>query len=320
MYDPPRAACFRFLGLMMVFASLAGCAQGDVELMFKEVEVKGRPGVSLLSLEIGEQDQRGEPVVFVAGAPCDYQDWGLHLPIDTGYRSISYGRHYSHPLDPDPGLLPTSVQTYADDLRRFIDGMELDDVHLVGHSFGAYAALLYALDHPDRVRSLTVTEPPILPWLDEAPADRAFSVQRLKSRVDDEMLQPMREAFELGEDERAVETLLDFFFVDGNSSKWMWPTSAMRCRSRSAELKALLLSERCFPPINKSRIRGFDVPTLVLSGSMTTEFGEFIDRELDALLPPATHQRVVIERASHFVWRDNSRACEEALLAFLDSK
>jgi pimeloyl-ACP methyl ester carboxylesterase len=36
----------------------------------------------------------------------------------------------------------------------------LTTVDLVGHSFGALVALDFALDHPDRIRSLTLAEPP----------------------------------------------------------------------------------------------------------------------------------------------------------------
>jgi pimeloyl-ACP methyl ester carboxylesterase len=305
---------------MTILVSLTGCEVEDTYLI-KEADLQVRPGLNLLSMEVAVKDNQGEVVVFVPGAPCDYQQWGLHqsMLLAAGYRAIAYNRRYDEPREPDRSLLPRSVQAYAGDLQRFVDGMDLDQVHLVGHSFGAYAALLYALDHPDRVRSLTITEPPILPWLDEPAVDPSIAVEPLKSRVHAEMVQPVREAFESGDNSRAAEILLDFFFVGGNSSKWIWPPTAMRCRN-SPELKSLLVSDDGFPAINKSRIRGFDVPTLVLSGALATEFGEFIDCELDALLPPPTHERVVIERAGHFVWTDNSRACEAALLAFLDSQ
>jgi len=48
---------------------------------------------------------------------------------------------------------------FAGTLGGFLDSVEADRAHLVGHSMGGAVALRYALDHPDRVASLTLADP-----------------------------------------------------------------------------------------------------------------------------------------------------------------
>jgi pimeloyl-ACP methyl ester carboxylesterase len=51
---------------------------------------------------------------------------------------------------------PYSIGDMADDLVGLIDGLGLDDVHLVGASMGGFIAQMVALEHADRVRTLTL--------------------------------------------------------------------------------------------------------------------------------------------------------------------
>jgi pimeloyl-ACP methyl ester carboxylesterase len=51
---------------------------------------------------------------------------------------------------------PYSIGDMADDVVGLIDGLGLDDVHLVGASMGGFIAQAVALEHPDRVRTLTL--------------------------------------------------------------------------------------------------------------------------------------------------------------------
>jgi pimeloyl-ACP methyl ester carboxylesterase len=51
---------------------------------------------------------------------------------------------------------PYSIGDMADDVLGLIDGLGLDAVHLVGASMGGFIAQTVALEHPDRVRTLTL--------------------------------------------------------------------------------------------------------------------------------------------------------------------
>ena len=55
----------------------------------------------------------------------------------------------------------------ADDLAALIRKLKLAPAHIVGVSYGAYVALFLAARHPELVRSLVLSEPPVLRWLPE---------------------------------------------------------------------------------------------------------------------------------------------------------
>jgi pimeloyl-ACP methyl ester carboxylesterase len=88
---------------------------------------------------------------------------------DTG-RSISY----------EPGAAPYSLRDLAEDAVGLLDAFSLTSAHLVGMSVGGWMGQLVALDHPDRVASLTListspTAGPSDPDLPEMTEDlRAF--------------------------------------------------------------------------------------------------------------------------------------------------
>src|SRR5918993_3854443 len=64
---------------------------------------------------------------------------------DTG-RSVSY----------EPGAAPYSLRDLAEDAVGLLDAFGLESAHLVGMSMGGWIGQLVALDHPDRVASLTL--------------------------------------------------------------------------------------------------------------------------------------------------------------------
>lgn len=85
------------------------------------------------------------------------------------------------------------VEALAATLAALIDGLELWDVHLVGHSLGAAVALSYAVANPGRLRSLTLasapspqgtpTPPEGYALLEQMRSDRGLLVQALASTM-----------------------------------------------------------------------------------------------------------------------------------------
>ena len=123
---------------------------------------KGR--MVLKSVQVGELtwpyleggNPAGKAVVLVHGFGGDKDNWSFYAPYLTGeYRLIcpdlpGFGEN-ARSLD-----LDHAVATQAVRLRDFLDALGIDKCHLGGNSMGGYIALHFALEFPDRLRSLTL--------------------------------------------------------------------------------------------------------------------------------------------------------------------
>ncbi|MDQ3792898.1 MAG: alpha/beta fold hydrolase, partial [Actinomycetota bacterium] len=115
-------------------------------------------GVDLCVQTFG--DRADPPILLVLGGASSMDWWedsfcerlmaGSRFVIrydhrDTG-RSVSY----------EPGAAPYSLRDLAEDAVGLLDALGLESAHLVGMSMGGWIGQLGALDHPDRVASLTL--------------------------------------------------------------------------------------------------------------------------------------------------------------------
>ena len=97
----------------------------------------------------------GHPVILLHAATQSAAGWVYQQPAlaQAGYRVIGYSRRGYFRSDP----AATEAPGYgADDLHRLIELLGLDTVDLVGAAHGGFFALDYALDRPQKVRSLTI--------------------------------------------------------------------------------------------------------------------------------------------------------------------
>ncbi len=114
---------------------------------------------------------------MVHGGLEDYRTWTPQLaPLSAvHYRAITYSQRYNFPnRNGSRTGADYSAQVDAGDLAMLIDKLHLGPVHLVGHSYGGLAALFFTTEHPELVRTLTLSEPPVLPWVKEQPGGAAL--------------------------------------------------------------------------------------------------------------------------------------------------
>lgn len=118
-----------------------------------------------------------DPVVLLAGADSPGFRWApsfVDRLVEAGHHVIRYDHRdcgRSTTLGPDAGYL---LGDLASDLVALLDSLDIAAAHLVGRSMGGMVAQVVALDHPERVTSLTLlsTTPGVdddrLPGPDEA--------------------------------------------------------------------------------------------------------------------------------------------------------
>ncbi|MFI8389875.1 alpha/beta fold hydrolase [Streptomyces sp. NPDC085540] len=123
----------------------------------------------------------GEPVLLLHGFPQSRRAWDRIVPAlhEAGLRTIAPDqRGYSD------GARPAGADCYAlpllaADAVGILDGLGIEEAHVVGHDWGSVVAWYLAARHSDRVRTLTAVSFPHLQayWdaLREDPKQRQLS-------------------------------------------------------------------------------------------------------------------------------------------------
>src|SRR5262249_858883 len=108
-------------------------------------------GIQLYFEEHGD----GTPLVLVHGFTGSGQDWTDHLPAFTAKHRVVVPDLRGHARSTGP---PETIhhRYFAADLVALLDFLEIDWAHFVGHSSGGMCLLFFAIEHPERVRSLAL--------------------------------------------------------------------------------------------------------------------------------------------------------------------
>ena len=92
------------------------------------------------------------------GLPCDYLRDAHSCLVDAGYRVVAFDQlgtgASSRPEDP----ALWTIGRYVAETETVRTALGLGTVHLLGHSWGGWLAIDYALTHPDAVRSLVLAD------------------------------------------------------------------------------------------------------------------------------------------------------------------
>jgi pimeloyl-ACP methyl ester carboxylesterase len=100
-----------------------------------------------------ERPGTGPALLFLHGlgdSADKFEPVAARLP--GGWRLLALDqRGHGGSFRPDQGYLPFD---FADDAAAFLDELGLPSAHLFGHSMGGRNALLLAVRHPERARSL----------------------------------------------------------------------------------------------------------------------------------------------------------------------
>jgi len=98
----------------------------------------------------------GQPIVLLHPASGSALVWLYQQPVfaEAGYRVIAYSRRNYYNSDLAPSENPGAASA---DLQNFIEYLGLEKFHVVSSAAGGGVAANYALSHPERLLSLTVS-------------------------------------------------------------------------------------------------------------------------------------------------------------------
>jgi pimeloyl-ACP methyl ester carboxylesterase len=246
----------------------------------------------------------GETVVLVHGGLGDYRLWGrLSDILSQRFRVISYSRRGAFPNEA-PRKNSSSVPVNSADLASLISQLSELPVHLVGESYGAYVATYCALHNPEKVRSLTIDEPPILPLLLENERDRA-----VLAYFESDVLKPVTDHYAKGRSEDAARVLLAF--LEGSPDAYDSLPQEVK-ESIAANSKAMSEELRGgFDAIKGGDLVKLKAPTLLMKSENGPELLKRVVDHLYALIP--SRSLIEIEGTSHDTIIDSLVYCTRVL-------
>jgi pimeloyl-ACP methyl ester carboxylesterase len=266
---------------------------------------------------------KGETVVFVHGSVSDYRTWQKQQEaFSKRYRTISYSRRFHWPNEQISEHEDYSMYQHMEDLEALI--LKLNDtVHLVGHSYGAFICLLLAMKSPHLIKSLVLSEPPVITlYVSNSPKPMEI-LKLLLSRprtaialikLGAKGIEPATKEVKSGNMKKAIE-----YFGKATLGAHTYSNLS---HSRMEQvynnvIKAEFVGSG-FPPLDENKIREIKIPTLLISGRNSPKLFHFLLDRLMELLPDA--KRKIIEGASHISHEDNSLDYNEKVLLFIEEQ
>ena len=119
-----------------------------------------RQSLDMAYMDVAPKQSNGQTVLLLHGKNFSGAYWERTITelLADGYRvvvpdQIGFGKSSK------PDHLQYSFQMLADQTRRLLDSLKVDDVTVVGHSMGGMLATRFALMFPERTRSLVLVNP-----------------------------------------------------------------------------------------------------------------------------------------------------------------
>jgi pimeloyl-ACP methyl ester carboxylesterase len=249
----------------------------------------------------------GDPIVFIHGGFGDWTSWAPQWQcfINT-HRCFSYSRRFSWPNRNH--WREHAVAQDAQDLLALLDIWQLPQAILVGTSYGAYTALMLALQAPERVTAMALTEPPLLGLADQAPGG-------VQARMDFEAVMAQgAQAYARGDEREAVRILTNT--INGGHSQNDTSQAGLEKRLKNAQaMRALCEASEPFPTPDDEALKQLTMPIMLTSGMNSPVIHQCVFRSLSHRLPAAEVRQVA--NAGHGVHRDQPETFNQLLTDFL---
>lgn len=254
----------------------------------------------------------GAPVVFLHGSGAtDLRTWGQQIePFAEHHRVIAYSRRCHYPNAwLDDGCDPMSTLVHVGDLAALIAALQLGRVHLIGFSYGADIALRFAVQHPERLRTLVLVEPALFSWLVALPGGSEVFAEFAGAMM------PAKRAVQNGDLEQGARLFIEA--VMGSGSFDQLPPSLRDRLMANAQLIGFEPTRigESGTDITYDEAATIRTPTLILTGAQSQQLFSLVNQELARCLPNA--EQAQIDEASHLMHVMNPHDFNAKVLAFL---
>jgi pimeloyl-ACP methyl ester carboxylesterase len=230
-------------------------------------------------------DARGDgpPLVLVGGILTGWLSWQSHQARLASHRRVVRLQLLSVQLGLENRPLPPGYSVSAESraMGAALDELGLTEpLDLVGWSSGGMVTLAFALDHPERVRTLTLIEPP------------AFWVLRATGRMDalsEREIGELHALFRQMRDDVNEDQLAAFLGQAGLCPPGKRPQDLPQWPVWLQHRRSLRTGDAAFAHDDRAeRLRSFAAPVLLVKGSGSSHFLHRIIEALAATLPHAS--------------------------------
>lgn len=267
------------------------------------------------------QNGEGEPLVLVHGSASDYRTWQLQRDaFAKDFRVITYSRRYHWPNEQIPDGVDYSMIEHVDDLEAVLTSLDASPAHLVGHSYGAFLCLLLAIRAPNLVRSLVLTEPPVITLFVSDPPKPTEILRLLVTRPRVAVaiikfgatgIAPATKAAKLDD----MEAAMRIFGTAILGREFYNRLSEGRLEQvRANAIRAEFLGSG-FAQLDSGGLRSLKIPTLLITSQHSAGLFRLLADRLEELLPHA--EQTQIADTSHLIHEDDAPTFNKAVLSFL---
>lgn len=268
--------------------------------------VPSRDGTQIYAESSGPED--GIPIVFVHELAGSCRSFDLQVAAwRDKYRCIVFNARGYPPSDVPPAVELYSQGHAAADIGAVFDGFGLKDAHIIGVSMGSASTLQYAIRHPDRVRSMTLTS--IGSGSDMKPGEFAAGMEVLAELTLGKGMRALAEHY--------AATPTRYRLREKNPSEYKNFIDQLAAGSPLGITNTMRGVQEKRPPIYayKDKIAALDVPTLVVLGA-EDEPCVGPSHFLKETLPGA--QLVVVTKTGHCVNLEEPALYNQRVLGFIE--
>lgn len=248
-----------------------------------------------------DEQGQGEPLLLIMGLGYPSDAWYRTRPaLARHYRTIAFDNRGVGRSDMPPGPYPIPVM--ASDAAAVLDAAGCPTVNIFGISMGGMIAQEFALQYPQRVRSLVLgcTAPGGPRAVRSDPEATAMLMSRGKMTREEAAEAAVPFIYDRGTPRSLIDEDIE------TRRPWFPPAEAY-----NAQLQGILAWQ------SYNRLSQINAPTLVIHG------------ESDRLVPPGNGKLiaenipgaklVMLPNASHIFTTDQGEAAQRAILEFLSS-
>jgi pimeloyl-ACP methyl ester carboxylesterase len=274
--------------------------------------------VNLAYVEAGN----GEPVVFVHGIPTDYRAWSSQIePFSRKYHVIAYSRRLAQPNRNEMDYAKSTIENNSADLVGLIQHLGFSSVHLVGHSYGGFAAAYCASTNPELIRTLTLIEPAVSTMLLKNRKSKSEflgllfahpSIAISAARFQRGSLDPSLKAFRQGDFDAALRLNLDGIMNRHGAFEQLPEPVRVMTKENERTVGELMAEVPVFGREEASRI---SAPTLLIHGTESPKVLHAIVDRLGRVIPNS--EVSTISGAAHFPHIEKPDAFNDLVLGFL---